>query len=410
MSQPQKAEAASKRGAAKVRTARPEPEVRALLKLLNVGFPKSDSIGAARSGWRLLSVALGTHARVKRITQYEIDGPNGKIPLRVYLPSGADGLLPALIWFHGGGFVVGDLQSGDGTCRALARHSGAAVVAIDYRKCPEHDLYAGRADAIAAVDWIASNGAIIGVDSSRLAVGGDSAGGNIAAVVALDCARRGSPALRLQVLAYPATHLGAFYPSRQENGHGYFLTEEKISFFTRHLGNSDFGDPMLSPMLASELGGVAPTVLVTAGFDPLRDEGRLYGERLQMEGIAVESLHYPGQIHGFLSMDSVLAEARDALKRVGKLVASALAVEDEAAPQVPELSAAPIGNAGVIKRISTLNPAFGGLLRRQILTQYQFSVSALLFALESAGNVKDVLFGRSASDVDRQGQRAAKPR
>jgi acetyl esterase len=322
------------------------------------------------------------------VTEYGIDGPNGKITLRVYLPRTDGGLLPALVWLHGGGFVVGSLESGDGTCRALAARSGAAVVAVDYRKCPEYDLYAGRNDAIEAITWLAANGAKVGVDATRLAVGGDSAGGNIAAVIALHLARNERPALRLQVLVYPATHLGAVYPSRAENGNGLFLTEEKIEWFTRLMGDVDFNDPLLSPMLASSLKGVAPAIVVTAGFDPLRDEGLAYAERLRREGVVVESLHYPGQIHGFLSMDSALAQARHALDRIARAVAVAL----EPTEGLQATSGA-LPDSAMEPKAAALNAAYGNLLSRQLLSNYQRGLNALLFAVASVGYVKDAYLG-----------------
>ena len=171
--------------------------------------------------------------------------------------------LPVFLWFHGGGFILGDLFVGDGTCRTIANRSGAIVVAVDYRKAPEFDLYTGRKDCLAAVSWIAEHGHEIGVDPSRIAVGGDSAGGNLAAVVAQQCVRHGGPKLSLQVLAYPATHLGTDYRAMMDLPDGYLLTTESVDWFRRHLGKFDVNDPLLSPLLADDLKGLCPALMIT---------------------------------------------------------------------------------------------------------------------------------------------------
>jgi acetyl esterase len=200
------------------------------------------------------------------------------------------------------------------------------VVAVQYRLAPEHPLEAGREDCLAAVDWLAGHAGELGADAAELAVAGDSAGGTLAAAVAQACAQRGGPRLAAQLLIYPATDMVSDYPSNRENAHGYLLTAERLAWVRREIARvSDVTDPRLSPLHAPDLSGLAPVVMVTGGFDPIRDEGLAYAERLRAAGVPVLGLHYPGQIHGFLSFDRVLLGARDALQRIGHAWTGAVA-------------------------------------------------------------------------------------
>jgi acetyl esterase len=187
-----------------------------------------EQVGKYRASWRLLAAAFGRRVPVASIVERRIDGPGGQLVLRIYTPEGPTGLKPAFLWCHGGGFVAGDLDSNDSICRGVARAAPAIVVAVRYRLAPEHDLYAGREDFLAALNWVAKHGASIGIDPARLAIGGDSAGGNISAAVAQENLRRGGPNVRLQVLVYPATDLLAEFPSKRENARGYLLTADFI--------------------------------------------------------------------------------------------------------------------------------------------------------------------------------------
>ena len=255
------------------------------------------------------------------------------------------------IWFHGGGFLMGSVDTADTICRHVARTSGAIVVAAPYRLVPEHDLYAGREDALAAIEWLLANAASIGIDPERLAVGGDSAGGNLAAVVAQHLAKRLGPALRLQVLAYPATNLRDDQPSKAENAHGYMLTSESIDWFKAMYsrGSPDLSDPRLSPMFAPDAAGLPPALVISAGFDPIRDDGLAYAEKLRQAKVPVQLLHYAGQFHGFLNFDAVLHGARDALDRIGGALREAFGDEGHTAPdRTLELATRPTWNlAGV---------------------------------------------------------------
>jgi acetyl esterase len=288
----------------------------------------SEQISKFRRSWRLLAATYGRRVPVASIVEHRIDGPGGPIIFRVYTPEGPAGLKPGFLWCHGGGFVVGDLDSNDSICRSVARAAQAVVVAVRYRLVPEHDLYAGRDDFFAALNWIAEHGASIGIDSTHLAIGGDSAGGNISAAVAQENLRRRGPNLQLQVLVYPATDLLAEFSSKSENGRGHFLTTNLIdSLRTLIEQGKDLTDPWLSPALSSNLQGLPPALIVTAGFDPIRDDGLCYAARLRAAGVPVELLHYPGQFHGFLNFDSIIGAARDALKRIGASLARAFQSE-----------------------------------------------------------------------------------
>ena len=284
-----------------------------------VGQPIShEKVSKFRRSWRLLAATYGRRVPVASIVERRIDGPGGQITLRVYTPEGPAGLKPAFLWCHGGGFVVGDLDSNDAICRSMARAAQAVVVAVRYRLAPEHDLYAGREDFLAALSWIAENGASIGIETTRLAIGGDSAGGNISAAVAQENLRRGGPKLQLQVLVYPATNLLAEFPSKSENGQGHFMSADFMDSLRPLIEQGkDLMDPWLSPALSPDLRGLPPVVIITAGFDPIRDDGLCYAAQLRAAGVPVELLHYPGQFHGFLNFDSIIGAARDALTRMG---------------------------------------------------------------------------------------------
>lgn len=310
-----------------VRAAMLDPDVRALLRRLNL-YPLRPTSGYSlrrgRRDWQLAIKAFGSRDQVMSVSERLIPGPAGTLRLRIYVPEGPEGR-PVLAWIHGGGFILGDLYTAGATCRALARRSGAIVVAIEYRLAPEHDLHAGLEDCLCAVRWLAGHADTIGGDPARLAVGGDSAGGALAARVAQRAAALDVP-LALQVLVYPATDLGGEYPSHSENTTGYMLTGEQIAWFRRHIDEvSDLHDPALSPLRTPDVSGLAPALVVTAGFDPLRDEGLAYAARLREAAVGVRSLHYADHIHGFMSFDRVLRGGRDALDRIAASVAHTFA-------------------------------------------------------------------------------------
>lgn len=256
-----------------------------------------------------------------------IPGPKRDIPLRLYSPQ-APGPHPVLVYFHGGGFVLGTLDMYDSLCATLAREASCAVISVDYALAPEHPFPEPVEEAYAATSWIQTNGGELGLDPSRVAVGGDSAGGNLAAVVCLLNRDRGGPDLCGQLLIYPATDLsGQPFPSKKEYLHGYFLEREDLIWFQRnYLPNlEDARNPLASPLLAENLAGLPPAMVMTAEFDPLRDEGEAYAGRLRETGTPVHSRRYEGMIHGFVSMGDVFPEAREALKEIGRWLRDAFA-------------------------------------------------------------------------------------
>jgi acetyl esterase len=247
--------------------------------------------------------------RTPEVATYDrfLPGASGPLLARVYIPRGTAAAAPALAFFHGGGWVIGSLATHDGICRAIARDARAVVVSIDYRLGPEHPFPAGREDAIAATRWILANAGSLGIDPSRVAVGGDSAGGNLAALTAL--ALRGEklqPAF--QLLVYPAIDLTRSHPSHQFFRSGYFLDQASINWYLEHYAPDPaiHTDPKASPFFARDLSGLPPTFVVTAGFDPLRDEGRAYADKLRAAGVAVDYTCIEGAIHGVLSMAGAL--------------------------------------------------------------------------------------------------------
>lgn len=249
-----------------------------------------------------------------------IPGPAGDIPARIYTPltlRQSDGLSPCLVFFHGGGWVIGNLDSHDVVCRTLADEGQLMVISVDYRLAPEHRFPAAVDDAIAATEWISRNARQLGVDASRLIVGGDSAGGNLAAVVALH-AREAGPELAGQVLIYPATDFAMTHPSHAEPETSALLTHTVIRWFRDHyLGASDGEHWKASPARAALLSGLPPAFVLTAGADPLRDEGDEYAARLGDAGVAIDHSIYPGQFHGFITMGKVLPKAGVALREIG---------------------------------------------------------------------------------------------
>jgi acetyl esterase len=245
-----------------------------------------------------------------RIEDIAIPGPAGALPARVYDPVGAAGTArPADAYFHGGGWVQGDLETHHGLCARLALRSGTVVVAVDYRLAPEHKFPAAVEDCVAAYRWLRAEGRAIGADPARVAVAGDSAGGNLAAVVSQMAAGAGIAAPACQVLIYPALDFALDTASHRELEDAHIIPRDRVVWYMQqYLTDADRADLRASPLRARDLVGQPPALVVTAGFDPLRDEGRAYADRLRAAGVDVEYREYPGQIHAFVSLTKVIPQ------------------------------------------------------------------------------------------------------
>ena len=238
------------------------------------------------------------------VTERRIPGPAGEIPVRVYRRIGLTGSVPAIVYLHGGGWVVGDLDTHEGSCRLLALESDCVVVSVDYRLAPEHPFPAAIDDAVAAYRWVHEQAMELAVEPGRVGVMGDSAGGNLAAVVAQVTRDTDVPAPTAQCLVYPATDALLREPSHELFADGFFLTEESIEWYRAQYlpDRNDWDSPLASPIEAPDLSGLCPALVVTAGFDPLRDEGHRYAERLADAGVAVRYRCYDDMVHGFFGM------------------------------------------------------------------------------------------------------------
>ena len=259
---------------------------------------------------------------LKSVEPLSIPSPHGSIPARIYTPKKirqAGGLAPGLVFFHGGGWVIGDLDTHDVVCRKVADEGELIVISVDYRRAPEHKFPAAVDDAITATKWVADHSRQLGVDASRLMVGGDSAGGNLAAVVALAARDGKGLAIAGQVLIYPATDFAMTHASHREPETSILLTHSVIRWFCDHYltGAADVHDWRASPAHASTLTGLPSAYVLTAGADPLRDEGDEYARSLKQAGVPVTYRHFPGQFHGFFTMGKLLQQANVAVGEIG---------------------------------------------------------------------------------------------
>ncbi|AMA57953.1 alpha/beta hydrolase [Bradyrhizobium sp. CCGE-LA001] len=303
-----------------------DPDAAAVYKAFQeAGRPAYETLTApeARAYYAQARFATNPEApELARVEELAVPAPHGTIPARLYVPRQPrqhDGLSPALVFFHGGGWVIGDLDSHDVVCRQLAVEGALIVISVDYRLAPEHKFPAATEDAIAATKWIAANASELGIDAARLAIGGDSAGGNLAAVVALAARDAGGPAIAGQLLIYPATDFAMTHGSHSEPETSVLLTHSVIRWFRDHYlnGTTDIHDWRASPARATNFVGLPTAYVLTAGADPLRDEGNEYAERLKQAGVPVTSKHYPGQFHGFFTMGKLLQQANVAVGEIG---------------------------------------------------------------------------------------------
>ena len=276
------------------------------------GLPKLETLSVSEARRLHEARARPPAAEVGRVDERSIDGPGGSLRLRIYTPADGRAPRPLLVFCHGSGFVLCSLDTHDGMCRNLCAGSGYVVVSVDYRLAPEAKFPAGSDDCLAATRWAAANAAALGAIPGFVVVGGDSAGGNMAAVTALRCRDEGGPPLAGQVLIYPVTdHYSVEYASYAENAEGYGLGRLGMQWFWDHyLGTPEqASDPLASPMRAPDLAGLPPALVLTAEFDPLRDEGEAYGARLAAAGVACRTVRLDGVNHGFLALTGWVAKA-----------------------------------------------------------------------------------------------------
>jgi len=254
--------------------------------------------------------------------------PGGTVPLRVYTPAG-DAPLPVVVYFHGGGFVCGGLDTIDGPLRALANRSGCAVVSVGYRLAPEHRFPTAHEDAYAATEWVAANAARLSVDPNRIAVAGDSCGGNLAAAVSLMARDRGGPHIMFQALIYPMLDPACDSASQREFGEGFLVTRADLRWFWRHYLRvpEDALSPLAAPLLVQGLEGLPAALVVTAEYDPLRDEGEAYADRLATAGVSVVATRYAGLIHACFQMGGVIDRSRSVIDDVARALHAGLRVD-----------------------------------------------------------------------------------
>jgi len=264
---------------------------------------------------------------VAHVENRTIPGPAGALPVRIYRAANIATPAPALVYFHGGGWVIGDLESHDNFCRALANRTQAVVVSVDYRLAPEHRYPAAAEDCYAATRFVAERGGEIGADGARIAVAGDSAGGNLAAAVALMARDRSGPALRHQVLIYPVTDHDFETASYRDNATGYLLSREGMQWFWSHYvpNAAQRNEAYAAPLRAEKLALLPPATVITAEYDPLRDEGEAYAARLRDAGVATVATRYDGQVHGFVSLFEVFDQGKLATEQIAAALRAALA-------------------------------------------------------------------------------------
>jgi acetyl esterase len=294
-----------------------DPQAQAFLEQLAAsGAPPLHELSVAEAR-QVIVTLFGTPDNPEPVGAVEdrtIAGAAGEMPARIYTPTGR-GPFPVLVYFHGGGWVIGNLEAYDPTCRALTNAAGCMVVAMEYRLAPEHKFPAAPEDCYAALQWVAAHAAAMGGDPTRLAIGGDSAGGNLTAVVAQMVRDRGGPSLVYQLLVYPVTDYNFDTASYRENADGYLLTKDAMVWFWNHYLRSaaDGSNLLASPLRAQNLRGLPPALILTAEFDPLRDEGEAYAARLREAGVPVTLKRYNGMIHGFFSLGAVFDQGKQAM-------------------------------------------------------------------------------------------------
>jgi acetyl esterase/lipase len=308
-----------------------EPQTKALIDAMQSGgmvleFEKMSPEQARQAMEQMAAATRGPGDPVAKVEDRTIPGPGGEIPVRIYAPEGSSPM-PVLVFFHGGGWVIGNIESHDALCRTLTNAAGCVTVSVDYRLAPEAKFPAAAEDCYAATLWVAENAAAMGWDPKRIAVGGDSAGGNLAAVVPLMARDRGRPSIAFQLLMYPVTDGSLATGSMRELAEGYFLTHAAMVWFWNHYARdeSDYHHPYAAPINAADVRGLPPALVITAEFDPLRDEGEAYASRMLAAGVPVTCSRYDGTIHGFVSMAANLDLGKKAIAQSAAALKAAFA-------------------------------------------------------------------------------------
>lgn len=310
-----------------------DPQVDVMLELLNdYGISLSgDDVSESRQQLEtMVGLAGDDPVSVGEVSDFTIDTEGRELPARAYVPEG-EGPFPTVAFFHGGGFVLGSIDTHDNLCRLLAKRADCLVVSVGYRLAPEHPWPAALEDCYDATLWLSRNAERFSGDSTRLAVAGDSAGGNLSATVSILARERGMPDIDRQILLYPATAYLEPMNSRAENASGYFLTAEDLVWFVKHYVENEFDahNPLAFPLQARDLSDLPPAFVLTGGFDPLRDEGIAYADRLRESGVTVEHTNYESMIHGFLNMEAIIDRTHDGIDEIAAYLRRELAESED---------------------------------------------------------------------------------
>ena len=311
-----------------------DPVLKAFLdQVAAIGGPKTYEMqpSEAREAFAaLMQLAGAKDVPIGKVTNIAIPAPHGEIAARSYAAVAARSEpMPTLVFFHGGGWVIGNLDTHDGLCRMLANESHCRVISVEYRLSPESKFPGAVDDAMAAVSWIETNAAELGVDANRIAVGGDSAGGALAAIVAQQAKAKGASKIAYQMLLFPVTQIGGETKSLRDFAENYFLERKTLDWFYAHYlpADADKSDPRISPLCAPDLSGLPPAFVMLAGFDPLHDEGLEYSEKLRKGGVAVTVADYPDMVHDFIYLQAVLPQAATALNGAAQALKAAFISE-----------------------------------------------------------------------------------
>jgi acetyl esterase len=310
-----------------------DPQARTVLDAMDaLGLPPNHTISPEEARANQMARPRPQGPEVAKVEDRAIANGDFQVPVRIYTPAG-NGPFPVLSWFHGGGWVIGNLETADCVSRQLAVGADCIVVSVDYRLAPEAKFPVPFDDCYAVTKWISQNSASINVDPSRIAVGGDSAGGNLAAGVALAAKDRGDLSIAFQLLVYPVTAVDFGSGSYKDNANGYLLTMDGMKWYWKHYLSSeaDESNPYAAPLAAKDVSGQPPALVITAEFDPLRDEGEAYAKKLKDAGVPTTATRYDGMIHGFFGMSSVLDKGEQAVSQATTALKAAFAANKEAA-------------------------------------------------------------------------------